>query len=166
MAHLQLGGDPLFELKLDRGEKLTARLRLLSGDRYARLQAADRDVHICRLRGHSQPCRNRAGFGCLILRASSFPPSTQPAEHVDLPTCTEVGLVVAAIAVEVARGAEQLPQRGFNRLVGSCSIRAHIGRRKQGCICQAQRGARLGDACRCLRDVQILFESQGDEARQ
>ncbi len=53
LAHLQLGGDPLFELKLDRGEKLTARLRLLSGDRYARLQAADRDVHICRLRGHS-----------------------------------------------------------------------------------------------------------------
>ena len=141
LAHLQLGGDPLFELKLDRGDKLTARLRLLSGDRYARLQAADRDVHICRLRGHRQPGRNRAGFGRVVLRACSFPPSTQPAEHVDLPTCIEVGLVVAAIAVEVARGAKQLSQRCFHRLVGSRSVRAHIGRRKQCCIGQAQRGA-------------------------
>src|SRR6266496_710807 len=133
LAHLQLSGDPLFELKLDRGEKLTARLRLLSGDRYARLQAADRNVHICRLRGHSQPCRNRAGFGCVVLRARSFLPSTQPAEHVDLPTCIEVGLVVAAIAIEVAGGAEQLSEWRFKRLVGSCSIRVRIDRRKQCC---------------------------------
>ena len=166
MAHLKLGGDPLLVLELDRGEKLTARLRLLSGDRDARLQPSDRDVHIRRLRGDRQLCCHGAGFGCLILRACRFPPSPQSAEHVDFPTRTDIGLVVAAAAVEVGRGVEHLSERRLNRLIGSGALRAHIGRWKQRCICQAQRRARLGDTCRRLRDVQILFEGQGDEARE
>jgi hypothetical protein len=44
--------------------------------------------------------------------------------------------------------------------------RPTIGRWQQGCICKAQRRARLGYTCRCLRNVPILFDSQRDEARQ
>ena len=131
LAYLKLGGDFLLVLELDRGEKLTARLRLFSGDRDARLQPSHRDVHIRRLRGDGQLCCHSAGFGCLILRACGFPPSPQSAEHVDFPTRADIGLVVAAAAVEVGRGVEHLSELRLNRLIGSCALRAHIGRWKQ-----------------------------------
>ena len=59
-----------------------------------------------------------------------------------------------------------LAQGRFDRLVGSGRLGAHIAGRKQRGIRRAEAGTRLSDTSGCLRDVEILFERQGDEARQ
>ena len=79
---------------------------------------------------------------------------------------THVGFVVVASAIEAGRSAEHLPERRLERLVGSCTLRAHVGHWKQRCICQVQARACLGDTRGRLRDVEILIEGQGDKAGQ
>src|SRR2546428_11191325 len=46
LVHLEFGRDALSEQLLDQGEQLPAGFGLLPGNREARLQAPDRDVHI------------------------------------------------------------------------------------------------------------------------
>lgn len=48
---LEFGGDPLLVLELDHGKQAASGLHLLLGNRDARLQAPNRDVHVRGLRG-------------------------------------------------------------------------------------------------------------------
>ena len=138
LVHLEFGRDPLSVQELDQGEQLLARLGLLLRDPDARLQAADRDVDIRRVRGDGEPCRDRAGFGRRVLRAGGFAPAPQAAEHVDFPARSEVDFVGAARAVEVGRGGEHLSQWRLERLVDFRTVRAHVARWKQRRAGQAQ----------------------------
>jgi len=113
-----------------------------------------------------KPCRDRAGFRRRVLRACRFPPASQTAEHVDFPARADVHFVGAARAVEIGRSGEHLSQRCLHRLVDLRAERAHLARGKQRRTGHAQCGARLRDTCRCLRELQVLFEGQRDEARQ
>src|SRR2546429_5021662 len=57
LVHLEFGRDALSEQQPDQGEQLPASLGLLPGNREARLQAPDRDVHIRGVCGDGKPCR-------------------------------------------------------------------------------------------------------------
>jgi multidrug efflux pump subunit AcrB len=112
LVHLEFGSDSLSVQERDQSEQLPAGLGLLPGNREPRLQAPDRDVHIRGVRGDGEPCRDHPGFGCRVLRAGSFPPASQTAEHVGFPARAEVHFVGTARAVDIGRGGKHLSQGG------------------------------------------------------
>jgi hypothetical protein len=146
LSYFQFSRKSFAVEKVDRRDQLLLCLDLLPGDGKAGLQAAHADIEVRGLRGHGQTRSRCTGFRCLVLSQRGFPPAAQAPEYVQLPGGAEVCLIAVAIPVKARGCIEQLPERGLDRLMRSCCLRAGAGRRQQGRIGQAEPGARLGDA--------------------
>ena len=118
------------------------------------------------MRRDGESRRHCPGLGGREVDARGIPPAPQAAKYVDLPARSKVGLVRTGAAVDGADGVEHPSDWRFEGLVHFRALGAHCAGRQQRGIGMAQRGSRLGHARCGLREVEILFKGQGDEARQ